>query len=154
VAPVFLILGQLGTIYRYNFWITAYPDDYILQYLTMSNLICILEDDPGIRDVLELLFLEEGYRVEAYSTINEFFARKPSVPGLFILDVMLPDGNGLEVCRVLKADAATSTIPIMVMSAHAGIQHMSVGCQAEEFVVKPFDINVLLRKVERQLNQI
>lgn len=118
----------------------------------MDKLICILEDDPGIRDVLELLFMEEGYQVESYSTIHDFFSKKPSAPSLFILDVRLPDGDGLEVCRVLKSDASTKAIPVMVMSAHAGIQHMTSGCRAEEFVVKPFDITVLLRKVARQLN--
>ena len=118
----------------------------------MDKRICILEDDEGIRDILEFLLLEENYLVETYPTVNDFFSKKNSAPDLFILDVMLPDGNGLEVCRLLKADEATKATPVIMMSAHADLAHMTSGCKAEEFVVKPFDIHVLLRKIARQVD--
>ncbi|MDQ0640000.1 DNA-binding response OmpR family regulator [Pedobacter sp. W3I1] len=118
----------------------------------MDKHICILEDDPGIREILEILLSEEGYHVEGYSTVHDFFSKKNSAPDLFILDVMLPDGNGMKVCNLLKSDPATKATPIMMMSAHADLPQMTSGCKAEEFVVKPFDIHVLLRKISRQIN--
>lgn len=118
----------------------------------MGKHICILEDDPGITDIMEILLLEEGYQVECYSKVHDFFSKKDSRPELFILDVMLPDGNGLEVCKLLKSDEATKNIPILMMSAHADLPQMTRGCTAEEYVTKPFDIHVLLRKIARQLN--
>jgi len=118
----------------------------------MAGIIYILEDDPGIMDILKIVFLEEGYKVEGYKTVQDFYARKNSNPDLFILDVMLPDGNGLEVCKLLKSDPDTIGTPVMMMSAHAGLPMMTSGCRAEEFLVKPFDIHVLLRKVARQIN--
>jgi PleD family two-component response regulator len=69
-------------------------------YFIMTKHICILEDDPGITDIIEILLSEEGYQVECYSKVHDFFSKKDSRPDLFILDVMLPDGNGLEVCKL------------------------------------------------------
>lgn len=118
----------------------------------MGKNICILEDDPGIIDIIKILLREEGYRAESYSNVNDFLSRKNPNPDLFILDVMLPDGNGMEVCRLLKSDAATKRIPILMMSAHADLPQMTRACIAEEYVTKPFDIDVLLRKIKRQVN--
>lgn len=118
----------------------------------MSKLICILEDDAGIRDILQFLLLEEGYQVACYTTVNGFLSRKNISPDLYLLDVMLPDGNGMAVCKLLKADPKTAATPIIMMSAHADIQQMTSGCNAEEFVVKPFDIFVLLKKIVDLLN--
>lgn len=118
----------------------------------MGKHICILEDDPGILEIIEILLLEEGYQVECYSRVHDFFSKKESSPDLFILDVMLPDGNGLEVCKLLKSDQTTKSIPILMMSAHADLPEMTSACTAEEYVTKPFDIHVLLRKIARQLN--
>ncbi|WP_029280335.1 response regulator transcription factor [Pedobacter borealis] len=118
----------------------------------MSKLICILEDDAGIRDILQFLLLEEGYQVACYTTVNEFLSRKHINPDLYLLDVMLPDGNGMAVCKLLKADPQTAATPVIIMSAHADIKQMTSGCNAEEFVVKPFDIFVLLKKIVDLLN--
>jgi len=119
----------------------------------MNKLIGILEDDEGIRDILNFLLTEEGYQVECYSTVNNFLTKKDSEPDLFILDVMLPDGNGLEVCRLLKSTPNTSNTPVIMMSAHADLQRMNSGCKAEEFVIKPFDIFALLEKIRQLLDK-
>jgi len=119
----------------------------------MNKLIGILEDDEGIRDILRFLLLEEGYQVECYTTVNNFLTRKDSGADLFILDVMLPDGNGLEVCKLLKSSPLTSAIPVIMMSAHADLQQMHSACQAEEFVKKPFDVYEMLEKIVSLLNK-
>ena len=119
----------------------------------MNKLIGILEDDEGIRDILQFLLLEEGYEVECYTTVNNFLTKKDSNPDLFILDVMLPDGNGLEVCKMLKSSPQTAAIPVIMMSAHADMQQMNSGFRAEEFVKKPFDIFAMLEKIVQLLNK-
>lgn len=119
----------------------------------MNKLIGILEDDEGIRDILQFLLSEEGYQVECYTTVNNFLTKKDSSPDLFILDVMLPDGNGLEVCKMLKSSPKTSAIPVIMMSAHADLQQMNSSCRAEEFVKKPFDIFAILEKIVQLLNK-
>jgi DNA-binding response OmpR family regulator len=119
----------------------------------MNKLIGILEDDEGIRDILQFLLSEEGYQVECYTTVNNFLTKKDSNPDLFLLDVMLPDGNGLEVCKMLKSSPKTSAVPVTMMSAHADLQQMTSGCRAEEFVKKPFDIFSVLEKIVNLLNK-
>ena len=119
----------------------------------MNKLIGILEDDEGIRDILQFLLLEEGYQVECYTTVNNFLTKKDSSPHLFILDVMLPDGNGLEVCKMLKSSPKTSATPVIMMSAHADMQQMNSACRAEEFIKKPFDIFAMLEKIVQLLNK-
>lgn len=66
---------------------------------------------------------------------------------LFLLDVMLPDGNGIEVCKELKSSITTREVPVVMMSAHADLKNLGEECPAEDFITKPFDINKLLQKI-------
>lgn len=112
----------------------------------MEKSIILLEDDPGVRDVIELILDLEGYEVISFDTIEKFMAKKTEhQPALFILDVMLPDGTGTDVCRELKANS--ENVPVIMMSAHAKAEQITNACFADAFIAKPFDINVLLSKV-------
>ncbi|WP_312077891.1 response regulator [Chryseobacterium sp.] len=114
----------------------------------MKN-IYILEDETGIRDALQLLLSFENYDVRSFSTIEALNNRDKSiVPDLFILDVMMPDGLGTDVCNQLKSDEATSQIPVMIMSAHAKNADVTKACNADIFVSKPFDIDDVIEKIE------
>ncbi|MDR6515876.1 response regulator transcription factor [Chryseobacterium camelliae] len=111
--------------------------------------IYILEDETGIRDALQLLLSFEDYDVRSFSTVEAFNNRDTSaVPDLFILDVMMPDGSGTEVCNQLKNEPATSGIPVMIISAHAKAEQVTKACNADMFVSKPFDIDDVLVKIE------
>ena len=70
------------------------------------------------------------------------------MPDLFILDLMMPDGSGTEVCNQLKNEPATSGIPVMIISAHAKAEQVTKACHADMFVSKPFDIDDVLVKIE------
>lgn len=112
----------------------------------MGKKIILLEDDPGVRDVIELILDLEGYEVISFDTIEKFMAKKPEhEPALFILDVMLPDGNGTEVCRELKSNG--DEVPVLMMSAHAKAEEIANSCIADAFIAKPFDMNLLLSEV-------
>jgi DNA-binding response OmpR family regulator len=111
--------------------------------------IYILEDETGIRDALQLLLSFEDYDVRSFSTAEAFNKRDLStVPDIFILDVMLPDGLGTDVCNQLKEDPATSNIPVIIISAHAKAENVINACKADEFISKPFDIDDVLVKIE------
>jgi len=119
----------------------------------MAKLICVLEDDNGIREILELLFTEENYEVIGFSNVNEFMAHHEKLhPDLFLLDVMLPDGSGLEVCKIIKTAQLTKSIPVLMMSAHASLGEVKNNCLAEDFIAKPFDIFDLLKRVNTRIN--
>jgi len=119
----------------------------------MGKSVCVLEDDEGIRDVIMLLLKEEHYDVTGFSSVEDFnLNAKNLMPDLFLLDVMLPDGSGLDVCSLLKTSETTKNIPVLMMSAHAKIAEINKSCKAQGFIAKPFDIYDLLNRVDRQLN--
>lgn len=114
----------------------------------MGKQIILLEDDPGVREVIELILDLEGYQVTSFENVEGFMNRTSAgQPDLFILDVMLPDGSGIEVCGELKAIGGQ--IPVLMMSAHAKAEEISRSCIADAFIAKPFDLNNLLTTVEK-----
>ena len=111
--------------------------------------IFIVEDDDGIRELLETLLEIHQYDVETFGTARSFRAGIPGKePDLFLLDIMLPDGNGLNLCRDLKSNGETSDVPVVLMSAHADVNHLE---GADDFIPKPFDVEELLKRIEKQL---
>ena len=121
-------------------------------FIFMGKKICLLEDDEGIREIIEMILTDEQYEVYGFSNVKDFMAFEGKASqDLYLLDVRLPDGNGLKVCDNLKSNEETKRIPIMMMSAHAGLNEMRRSCKAEDFIAKPFDIFDLLKKVDFQL---
>lgn len=119
---------------------------------TVMKTIFILEDETGIRDALQLLLSFEDYDVRSFSTVEAFNNRDLSLaPDIFILDVMMPDGNGIDVCNELRMQPETANIPIMIMSAHAKDHEVISRCNADEFISKPFDIDAVLLKIDNLL---
>lgn len=111
-----------------------------------------MEDDPGIGELIALLLTEQGYETRVFTTIASFNRQVGGpLPALLILDVMLPDGNGLDVCQAWKADPATQHVPILVMSAYDEYRHDPRADKADGFIGKPFDISSFLADVQRQI---
>lgn len=118
----------------------------------LGKRICLLEDNDDIREILEYLLNDENYEVFAFANVHDFELNIKNVkPDLFLLDVMLPDGNGMDVCQKLKTSQITHTIPVFMMSAHAQLSEMKKACPAEGFVTKPFDVFELINKIDRQM---
>lgn len=118
----------------------------------MKNDIYIIEDNEDIGYVLTYFLKDEGYNVSLFPTVADFnMAFAHSTPDLFLVDVMLPDGNGINVCTTIKQDARTVEIPVILMSAHAPAEILSKECCASEFISKPFDLNILLSRVREYL---
>ena len=112
----------------------------------MKTQITILEDDTDIREICTYIFMEEGYSVNGFCDIASFSAASTH-PDIFLLDIMLPDGDGRSVCNKLKSDPRYSKIPVVMMSAHKDRNSVMAGCQADDFIEKPFDIENLLKRI-------
>lgn len=113
--------------------------------------VFLLEDDEAIADIVVYLLLDAGYEVSASPTIAAFQnLLKNSLPDLFILDMMLPDGNGVDVCRKLKEMPDTHHIPVLMMSAQVNGHTLAKTVSVDDFISKPFDIDLLLQKVKTQ----
>lgn len=118
----------------------------------MTKHIHIVEDDEDIRFIVEYLLIDEGYEVESFGSATEFSAAvKMFKPDLIILDVMLPDGNGISICRELKTNKETLDIPIIIMSAHAAEKSVLEEACADDFISKPFDLDHFLERIKEQL---
>jgi len=118
----------------------------------MGKLIHIVEDDEDIRFVIVYILNENGYSVTESSTAREFsLYMQTGNPDLVLMDVMLPDGNGIELCRNLKINPDTCNIPIIIMSAHAAEQSVLAEACAEDFISKPFDLNNFIFVIKKQL---
>ena len=113
--------------------------------------IYIVEDDTDIRELIEFLLQAQDYKVQSFATAEAFHQQMESGhPDLILLDIRLPDGNGSEMCAELKAAEKTSSIPIILMSAHIDKKSLRESC-ADDFVSKPFDIDELTDRIKRQV---
>jgi DNA-binding response OmpR family regulator len=120
---------------------------------TMKKSIYILEDNDDIRELISYLLVEENYEVKGYPTVKEFKKiMLSSHPDMIVLDVMLADGNGIDVCDELKSNERTNDIPILMMSAHSQAYDIKQRCAAEDFISKPFDIDDFVKRVDRYLH--
>jgi DNA-binding response OmpR family regulator len=124
----------------------------LLNVKLMKKCIFVVEDNPSIREIIEFLLTEELYEVKACSNISDFWNQmRLNIPDMVILDIMLPDGNGIEICTQLKANVKTHHIPVMMMSANNHLNAVKAKCTAEDFINKPFDLNDFAGRVERYL---
>lgn len=114
----------------------------------MEKCIYIVEDNANIREIIEFLLVEEHYKVKAYPNVAAFWQEMSTqTPDLIVLDIMLPDGNGLDICAKLKGDVKTHDIPVMMMSANNYLHNVKANCAAEDFINKPFDLNDFAERV-------
>ncbi|WP_316788208.1 response regulator transcription factor [Pedobacter frigoris] len=121
----------------------------------MPKLIYVVEDDQDISFIVEYILIEEGYQVKTFNTTSAFNAQMElDWPDLILLDVMLPDGNGIEICHSLKTAAATTHIPIIIMSAHATETTILREACADDFINKPFDLDHLVQIIKNTLGKI
>lgn len=116
--------------------------------------IFVVEDDADIRELLEYLLESENYKVQSFPTAESFNNQiKSHWPDLIILDIMLPDGNGVTICEEIKAEEKSSSIPVILMSAHIDTSRFRKS-SADDFIAKPFDIEDLSQRIKRQLNKV
>jgi two-component system phosphate regulon response regulator PhoB len=114
--------------------------------------VCVLEDNDDIREIIEFLLESEHYEVFSYATVKAFLKDALlNKPDIFVLDVMLPDGNGIEVCKKLKSDLNSSAIPVIMMSANYSESDVRGSLSANDFIKKPFDIGDFVDRIGIQL---
>ena len=122
----------------------------------MSQRILIIEDEPDIRKTLEYNLSREGFDVICASSLSE---GKDSINAakfsLILLDLMLPDGSGLDLCRELKSDPKKNLIPIIILTAKDDEVDKVVGFElgADDYVTKPFSVRELILRVKAVLKR-
>src|SRR5688572_12251766 len=123
----------------------------------MSGLVLVVDDEEDLVATLEYNLQREGYQTRTATTGAKAVeqARKQPVPQLVILDLMLPDTSGVEVCRTLRADPATAGMAIVMLTAKDEEIDRVVGFEvgADDYVVKPFSVRELLLRVRAVLRR-
>ncbi len=125
----------------------------------MSKKILIIEDDKDISHLLKHYLEKENFQTEIAATGTWGLKQARLHPNLIILDLMLPELDGLEVCKELRRDEKTSAIPIIILTAKGEETDKIVGLElgADDYITKPFSpkevvarVRALLRRTERQ----
>jgi len=122
----------------------------------MSQKILIIEDEPDIRKTLEYNITREGYEVISASSLSEGRQKLESDSfTLLLLDLMLPDGSGLDLFRELKQDKSLSTMPVIILTAKDDEVDKVVGFElgADDYVTKPFSVRELILRVKAVLKR-
>ena len=118
--------------------------------------ILVIEDERDIADVIAFNLGRDGFAVVTASSGEEGLkAAKGKSPHLIVLDIMLPGMSGLDVCRILKQDAATRGIPIIILTARNEDIEIVTGLEvgADDYITKPFSPKVLAARIRAVLRR-
>lgn len=120
----------------------------------MSKLIYIVDDEENILEIISYNLEKNGYEVEGFPNGREFLASfKRKKPDLVILDLMLPDIDGLDICKQIKG---STNIPVIILSAKGEEFDKVLGLElgADDYMVKPFGVRELAARVKNVLRRI
>ena len=123
---------------------------------TLSQTVFVLEDDADILRLVQFHLEAAGYTVRTYTAMGQIVAdaeRQP--PALFLLDIMVPGGDGLDLCRRLRKNTALSTVPIIFLTARAAESDRVMGLElgADDYITKPFGTRELVARVKAVLRR-
>lgn len=115
--------------------------------------ILVIDDNAEILNVVKLILETKGYEVITSGKGEETTTDVVKyAPQLILLDVYLKGSNGVEICNQLKSNTLTRHIPVIMFSAQVNDYLVSRKCAPDDFIEKPFDINLLLEKIASLLN--
>ncbi len=119
-----------------------------------SERVFIIEDDPGVSEVVKLLLSREGYFVEGAGSVKEGLRRLAAGDfDVVVTDLKLPDGTGLDAVRLIHE--RDRTLPIILMTSYSSLESAIAALRAGavDYIIKPFDNDELLHSVERALKE-
>lgn len=122
----------------------------------MTKLIAVVDDEPDIVELIAHHLKKEKFRVkEFYDGESLLSYIETNLPDLIILDLMLPQIDGLEICRILKRNERTFLIPIIMLTAKGTETDKVVGLElgADDYIVKPFSPRELIARVKAVLRR-
>ncbi len=119
-------------------------------------LIYIVEDDDSIREIETIALKNSNYMVYAFENAKNFYKKMDEVlPDLVLLDIMLPEENGYEIVKKLRADPATRPIPVIMVTAKTAemdlVRGLDIG--ADDYIKKPFSVMELIARVRALLRR-
>src|SRR5277367_6601574 len=120
----------------------------------MKEKILIVDDEPDALEVLGVKLRESGFvPLFAKDGARALSVARDERPDLIVLDLMLPEVDGLEVCKILRRDPSTAAMPILMLTARAAEMDRVLGLElgADDYVTKPFSPRELVLRIKKQL---
>lgn len=117
----------------------------------MAAKVLVVEDDPELNEMIGAYVEIAGYEYDpALDGKNALASAKDHHPSLILLDVMLPDVDGFEVCRRLQSEQTTRKIPVVMLTALDRDEHRAKGmeCGVKQYLTKPFDPDHLIKTIQ------
>lgn len=115
-----------------------------------KETVLIIEDEPDVLDLLRLHLRKEGFAVlEAVDGVTGLKTARSKIPSAIILDLMIPEMRGEDVCRQIKANEATAKIPVLMLTAKARPEDRIAGLElgADDYLTKPFSPRELVLRL-------
>ena len=122
----------------------------------MNQLIALVDDEPDILELVSLHLKKAGFEAKGFEDADTFYQFiETHTPDLIILDLMLPDMDGLEICKYLKRKETFSSIPIIMLTAKGEETDKILGLElgADDYVTKPFSPKELVARVKAVLRR-
>jgi DNA-binding response OmpR family regulator len=122
----------------------------------MHPLIAVIEDEPDLAALVASHLRQEGFRVETFGDAERFLRFLPKkIPDLVLLDLMLPDMSGLDLCKALKRSEEWRAIPVIMATAKAGETDKILGLElgADDYLTKPFSLKELAARIKAVLRR-
>lgn len=122
----------------------------------MSRLIAVVDDEPDILELVSLHLSKAGFAVRTFKDAGSFQkAITSNQPDLVVLDLMLPDADGIDVCRDLKRDNRTAHVPVVMLTARGDELDRVLGLEigADDYITKPFSPKELVARVKAVLRR-
>lgn len=118
----------------------------------MNKRILIIDDDQGILGAITAILESEGYEIT--TSENSSYLKKltnKNLPHLILLDLFVSGEDGKTILKTIKADHLTKEVPVIMLSAYPNVEKEIKEAGADDFIPKPFDIDVLLNGVKKYL---
>jgi two-component system phosphate regulon response regulator PhoB len=119
-----------------------------------AHRILVVDDEPDVTELLKYKFEQAGYRCEVLNDPLQFGSRaREFQPDLMILDIMMPELSGLQLCRIARADPELKDVPIIFLTARGETEDRIRGLEsgADDYLPKPFDSKELMLRVSKLL---
>jgi DNA-binding response OmpR family regulator len=114
----------------------------------MNNKIVVIDDDKDILDIIHFILDEEGYEIVVYDRLGEIEEIAAHQPSLVLLDNKLAGVYSTNLCVELKSNESTKKIPVILVSASEDLEEIAKQCNADAFLMKPFDLKQFILMVK------
>lgn len=120
----------------------------------MVTRVLVADDDPAILDAIQLMLSLEGYQVDTTVDGETLYKMEKDFPDVLLLDIWMSGQDGRELCKYLKKNPHTKSIPIIMISASRDVELSAKEAGAEDFLAKPFDMDELYEKVRKHTKSL